>query len=262
MDDFGNGVSSLNLLKYFDFDLIKFDKGFLSGFDEGGRAEEIFRYTIMMIHKLHLQTVAEGVETREQYLQLRLLGCERMQGYLFAKPKPLNMYGEKASKKAWLLTEDMESNLYYDKVGFANIADVKLPEGVGVRVEELPEGLFEVRSGKIVCLRANYRLFERLQESLKHIPMSRFNPGWFSNTVTGEDNDNARKLDEEALKQEKIMSWAFEPDEDLLKAMEEAGEEWREFSHATLKGDVIRGWTRLVAVDESREAKCFEVILC
>ena len=89
MDDFGSGYSSLNLLKDYDFDELKCDMLFLRSFTE--RSKEIMKSIIQMAKKLSIQTLAEGVESKEQYEFLREIGCEKVQGYYFGKPAPLDV---------------------------------------------------------------------------------------------------------------------------------------------------------------------------
>ena len=86
MDDFGSGYSSLNVLKDYDFDVIKIDMQFMSTFDE--RSRSIVRSVCEMARLLGIRTVAEGVETDEQLAFLERIGCTYAQGYLFSKPLP------------------------------------------------------------------------------------------------------------------------------------------------------------------------------
>ena len=86
MDDFGSGYSSLNVLKDYDFDVIKIDMQFMSTFDE--RSRSIVRSVCEMARSLGIRTVAEGVETEEQFAFLERIGCTYAQGYLFSKPLP------------------------------------------------------------------------------------------------------------------------------------------------------------------------------
>lgn len=88
LDDFGSGYSSLNVLTEFGLDEVKLDIEFLRNFtDQGKRAIEA---VVSMAHKLGLHTLAEGVETLEQADFLTSIECEKMQGYFFAKPMPLD----------------------------------------------------------------------------------------------------------------------------------------------------------------------------
>lgn len=86
MDDFGSGYSSLNLLKDFDFDETKLDMKFFSTLTEKSR--KIISDLVRMVKGIGLETVAEGVDTREKYEFLRDIGCEKIQGWYFGKPQP------------------------------------------------------------------------------------------------------------------------------------------------------------------------------
>jgi EAL domain-containing protein (putative c-di-GMP-specific phosphodiesterase class I) len=88
LDDFGTGYSSLSRLKRFPLDALKIDRSFVSGVVCHGDDHAIVKATIDMAHAVGLIVVAEGVETREQEDCLRALGCDRAQGYLYARPQP------------------------------------------------------------------------------------------------------------------------------------------------------------------------------
>jgi len=86
MDDFGTGYSSLSYLHSFPIDVIKIDRSFVGRMTEGEQPLQIVRTIIELARVLGMDVVAEGIETREQYLRLRELGCRFGQGYLFARP--------------------------------------------------------------------------------------------------------------------------------------------------------------------------------
>ena len=98
MDDFGSGYSSLNTLKDVPLDILKLDMGFLRGNDSAGKGHSIIEHIINMAHDLDLTTIAEGVETIEQANFLNSLGCDVIQGYLYAKPMPISNYEELLQK--------------------------------------------------------------------------------------------------------------------------------------------------------------------
>ncbi len=117
MDDFGSGYSSLNALKDYEFDELKIDMAFLSTFTEKSR--KIISSVVDMAKHLGLQTLAEGVETEEQYEFLRGIGCEKIQGYYIGKPMPIReMETVVATKGIPLETPDWTP--FYERVGQVN----------------------------------------------------------------------------------------------------------------------------------------------
>lgn len=90
LDDFGSGYSSLNVLKDFEFDVMKIDMVFLSSFHEKEeKTKAVLKNIVSMANDLGMHTLTEGVETVEAAEYLKSIGCERLQGYLFGKPMPL-----------------------------------------------------------------------------------------------------------------------------------------------------------------------------
>ena len=88
LDDFGTGYSSMLHLKTFGFDEVKIGREFVSGSPDGPDTE-LVRAMVGMAHAMGAVTVAEGVETEGQVEALRHLGVDRLQGFLFARPMPL-----------------------------------------------------------------------------------------------------------------------------------------------------------------------------
>jgi diguanylate cyclase (GGDEF)-like protein/PAS domain S-box-containing protein len=86
LDDFGTGYSSLSYLQEFDIDFIKIDKSFVDKLVPGSSTLALCEAMIAMAHQLHIQVIAEGVETREQRDLLIAAGCDFAQGYLFSRP--------------------------------------------------------------------------------------------------------------------------------------------------------------------------------
>lgn len=94
MDDFGSGYSSLNTLKDIPIDILKLDMGFLRGESNMEKGRCIIGSVIGMAHSLGLSIVAEGVETSEQAEFLNSLGCDVIQGYLYARPMTVGKFEE------------------------------------------------------------------------------------------------------------------------------------------------------------------------
>ena len=89
LDDFGTGYSSLSYLLRVPFDKIKIDQSFVRGAsDPDSRNAALIRAMIGLARDLDMQTTAEGVETTEELLLVRNLGCSLVQGYIFGKPMP------------------------------------------------------------------------------------------------------------------------------------------------------------------------------
>ncbi len=114
MDDFGSGYSSLNALKDYHFDELKIDMAFLSNFTQ--RSRDIIESTVQMAKNIGIRTLAEGVETEEQFEFLKQIGCEKIQGYYFGRPLPFDdMKGHIDSQG--IATETPELAAYYAKAG-------------------------------------------------------------------------------------------------------------------------------------------------
>jgi EAL domain-containing protein (putative c-di-GMP-specific phosphodiesterase class I) len=88
IDDFGTGYSSLSYLRQFPIDAIKIDKAFIRDVDSSRHNQEIVKAVISIGKALHLETVAEGVETEAELAFLLDEGCDYFQGFLFARPLP------------------------------------------------------------------------------------------------------------------------------------------------------------------------------
>ena len=88
LDDFGSGYSSLNVLKDYQFDVVKIDMRFLSNLENSEKSKTLIDCIVKMANRINMLTLTEGVETEMQAEFLNQIGCNRLQGYLFGKPIP------------------------------------------------------------------------------------------------------------------------------------------------------------------------------
>ncbi len=101
LDDFGTGFSSLSLLTRMPIDILKIDKSFVDEIavsDEETKETRLVGHIITMAKDMDLTCLAEGAETLEQVDRLKSMGCERIQGYYFGKPMPVDEFEELMKK--------------------------------------------------------------------------------------------------------------------------------------------------------------------
>lgn len=124
MDDFGSGYSSLNMLKDLSMDILKIDMKFIDNLEDSERATNIMFSIIRMAQSLNMDTVAEGVETQNQFEMLSCMGCDCIQGYYFSRPLPEEEFArglmddqKRAGVEGWnekhqtvLIVDDVEEN--------------------------------------------------------------------------------------------------------------------------------------------------------
>jgi len=92
IDDFGTGYSSLSYLSKLPVDALKIDRSFVVDMSTGAKGVALVSAIINLAHALKLKVVAEGVETEEQLRRLRFLDCDEMQGYLYGRPVPSEIF--------------------------------------------------------------------------------------------------------------------------------------------------------------------------
>jgi len=92
IDDFGTGFSSLSHLQRLSVDRLKIDKAFVDEITQSERGSRIAEMVVQLGRNLGLSVIAEGVESEEQAVALRVLGCHEAQGYLYARPMPADQH--------------------------------------------------------------------------------------------------------------------------------------------------------------------------
>ncbi|HEY0853931.1 MAG TPA: EAL domain-containing protein, partial [Devosia sp.] len=104
LDDFGTGFSSIGYLRQFKFDRVKLDRSLVDRLDQDPVKTALVESTMVVAYAMGLSVTAEGVERREEAVALTRLGCREFQGYLFAKPLPLDglvrLLGQQESRRA------------------------------------------------------------------------------------------------------------------------------------------------------------------
>lgn len=118
LDDFGSQYSSLNVLHTFYLDELKIDMAFLRHFNE--RSRKIIKSIVVMAKTLGIHTLAEGAETREQVEFLRSIGCEKIQGFYYSRPRPWQDI-EQWMKGKKIDMESAAEETVLNRVGLVNV---------------------------------------------------------------------------------------------------------------------------------------------
>jgi diguanylate cyclase (GGDEF)-like protein len=109
IDDFGSGYSSLAYLRKLPAGELKIDRSFVLDLATSEEARKIAGAVVQLAQALKLKVVAEGVETEEQYQILRELGCDELQGFLFAKPMSAKALGQ------WAISDDGPRSIQFSE---------------------------------------------------------------------------------------------------------------------------------------------------
>jgi EAL domain-containing protein (putative c-di-GMP-specific phosphodiesterase class I) len=125
LDDFGTGYSSLAYLRQFPFDTLKIDRAFVRELVTQHDARAIVRSIVELAAALGMSTVAEGVEEPAQYELLRRAGCAGVQGFLIARPMPIEQVVEVL--ESWAMQRAPHSDSVPDSV-FAPLTDNEVGE--------------------------------------------------------------------------------------------------------------------------------------
>ncbi|MBQ9206356.1 MAG: EAL domain-containing protein [Treponema sp.] len=110
LDDFGSGYSGLNILKEYEFDMMKIDMAFLRNFSSTPKSRPILKNIVMLAKDIGMQTLSEGVETEDAYQYLKEIGCEKIQGYLFGKPMPADEVVSRIKKGEFIIPDESWPN--------------------------------------------------------------------------------------------------------------------------------------------------------
>ena len=194
MDDFGSGYSSLDVLQSIRFDLIKFDMGFMKKLDEGDNGKIILTELMKMATFMGVDTICEGVETKEQVRFLQEIGCSKFQGFHFSKPMPLEVIQQKHREGVQTGHENPMESSYYETIGRVNLYDLSVIANTDENVFQnsfntLPMGIIEVQDDKSRFVRCNqsYRDFIKrffgLDLSYEGTAFTRYSTSFMNNIV-------------------------------------------------------------------------------
>ncbi len=169
MDDFGSGYSSLNALRDYPFDVVKFDLAFLRNKDaeSAAKARLMLSHVTSMMKDLGYQTLAEGVETKEQLDFLAEIGCEKVQGFYFAKPAPLGEFAKRVMSGEFEVEAESQ-RAYMNEVGRVNLmatstVGLNLDRGMELS-SSVPASIVEFHAGTVRYLAWNDSYVEYLRD--------------------------------------------------------------------------------------------------
>lgn len=166
MDDFGSGYSSLELLQNIRFDLLKFDLGFMMKLDEGESGRIILTQLMKMATALGMESICEGVETKDQVRFLQKIGCNKLQGYYYGKPSPFCDAVKWYTSDGEICLENPQESDYYESIGRVNLFDIGViakddQNSFQNAFDTLPVGIIEINGNRTRFVRSNksYREF-------------------------------------------------------------------------------------------------------
>ena len=165
MDDFGSGYSSLNILQEFDFDLVKLEMRFLTGVGKNFRSPLIVQNIVNMALSLGTDVIAEGVETYEQMEFLREIGCDKAQGYYYAKPMTLDRIIDTQGERR---RENIDEARYYRVISMTSMYDPVINGDFHTAATDFGTGnavgIIEYRDDRYYILRSNDSFRRLLRE--------------------------------------------------------------------------------------------------
>ena len=191
MDDFGSGYSSLDLLQNIHFDLIKFDMRFMQQFNSSNGSKIIITELMKIAMGLGIETVVEGVETREQLEFLREVGCAKIQGFYYGKAIPLQEILLRYEQGRQIGLENPLESAYYEAIGRISLYDPTMITNANIGensyfFNSIPMAILEMRDDEVRILRCNhsYRVFVARMLGVK-LP-----EGEINNTLLDEQPDD------------------------------------------------------------------------
>jgi diguanylate cyclase (GGDEF)-like protein/PAS domain S-box-containing protein len=223
VDDFGTGFSSLAYLKRFPLDELKIDKSFVDGLGRDFEATAIVAAVMGMAHALDLRVVAEGVETADQVVRLRTLGCDEAQGFFYARPGSAANIDDRilAEAQAYVGGHPTRSGTSRDSAHIGKVLVVDDAEDVRqLARSSLAAVGFEVReapSGEVAVTMARHFKPDCVVLDVNLPGISGFDVC----RILREDPENQRItiliLTADAAPAEKVMAFSLEADDYMIK---------------------------------------------
>lgn len=159
MDDFGSGDSAPALLQILKFDLLKINMYFVKQIIESESARIILTELVRMAMSLGIETVAEGVEYKEQVEFLQEIGCTKLQGFYYCKPLPISKIFDRYVTGTAIGFENPAESDYYAAVGKVNLYDLSFTNNTDGNLDNyfdtLPMVIMEVDDKGLTILRGN-----------------------------------------------------------------------------------------------------------
>ena len=159
MDDFGSGDNATALLQCIKFDALKINMYFVKQISTSESARIILTELVRMAMSLGMETIAEGVEYKEQVAFLKEIGCSKMQGFLYCKPISVSDIFLRYENGAAIGFENPKESKYYSAIGRINLYDLSFARGNGAGLDNyfdtFPIAIIEAGNRKLRIIRGN-----------------------------------------------------------------------------------------------------------
>ncbi|MCR5778386.1 MAG: EAL domain-containing protein [Lachnospiraceae bacterium] len=169
MDDYGSGYSSPSILQNLPFDIVKIDMQFVRQITESEKSKIILTEIVRMAMALGMDTIAEGVESKEQMDFLKEIGCTMLQGFYFCKAIPLEKIIERNRKEIQIGYENPFETGYYAQLGRVNLYDLSIPRAEDHALDNYfdtwPMIMLECSEDKLFVVRFNETFNDFVRQS-------------------------------------------------------------------------------------------------
>ncbi len=244
MDDYGSGYSSPELLQAIHFDTLKFDMQYVQSFENGDENKIILTELIKMAISLGIETVVEGVETKEQVDFLKDIGCAKLQGYYYSMPLSHEKLVEISKGEPLFGCENPAETEYYSIIGKISLYDMTVTqddaEGGFLKnyFNALPMAIMEMNDTDLWIVRANQTYKE-----------------FFSKSFDGADANADRTKDVGELQEGRGSAF--------IKALQQCAKDGKRalLDERTPDGGMMHVFIRRVAINPVTGVVAFAVVL-